>query len=167
MEEKGLTFGCTDAICRCLQLHIYAALAEQEKCCCCRTRAALAAAKERGVQLGAPIHHIDEQEGKGTKDARKVRGIVLTTVSASLKSICEVLNASGARTRCPVQPTTGFQLPSVCKMRLYWSEEQCIQQYSHWYWRYRLQAQDTFSCIWVWDRLPGGNRAVVASTADA
>lgn len=106
MEEKGLTFKVAQMpYADAFQLHIYAALAEQEKMfIASRTRAALAAAKERGVQLGAPIHHIDElaaaKREKALKDARKVEGVIvpLRQSGASLKSICEVLNASGART---------------------------------------------------------------------
>lgn len=106
MEEKGLTFKVAQMpYADAFQLHIYAALAEQEKMfIASRTRAALAAAKERGVRLGAPIHHIDElaaaKKEKALKDARRVEGVIvpLRQSGASLKKICEVLNASGART---------------------------------------------------------------------
>jgi len=120
MEEKGLTFKVAampyaDAF----QLHIYAALAEQEKMfCASRTRAALASAKERGVRLGAPIHHIKDlaeaRKEKALKDAQKVAGVILPLrkSGATLKTICEVLNASGARTA----RGAAFNQPLVSRM---------------------------------------------------
>ena len=106
MEKKGLDFKVAAMpYADPFQLHIYAALAEQEKCfISSRTRAALASAKARGVRLGAPVHHIDElaqaKKEKALKDAKKVEGVIvpLRRSGASLKTICEVLNASGART---------------------------------------------------------------------
>ena len=106
MEEKGLDFKVAAMpYADRFQLHIYAALAEQEKCfIASRTRAALAAAKARGVRLGAPVHHLEElakaKKEKALKDAQKVAGVVLPLKAAgsSLRHICEVLNASGART---------------------------------------------------------------------
>ena len=106
MEEKGLTFKVAQMpYADPFQLHIYAALAEQERQFISqRTKAALKSAKERGVRLGAPVHHIDElaqaKKEKALKDAKKVEGVIvpLRRSGASLKTICEVLNASGART---------------------------------------------------------------------
>ena len=106
MEEKGLDFKVAQMpYADRFQLHIYAALAEQEKCfIASRTRAALAAAKQRGQRLGAPVHHLEElakaKKEKAQKDAQKVAGVVLPLKAAgsSLRHICEVLNASGART---------------------------------------------------------------------
>ena len=87
------------------QLHIYAALAEQERDFCSRrTKAALAAAKERGTKLGAPKQHLDilakARTDKALREARQVSGIIvpLRKQGASLRSICEVLNASGMKT---------------------------------------------------------------------
>ena len=83
MEEKGLDFKVAQMpYADRFQLHIYAALAEQEKCfIASRTRAALAAAKQRGQRLGAPVHHIEElakaKKEKALKDAQKVAGVVL------------------------------------------------------------------------------------------
>ena len=106
MEEKGLTFKVAQMpYADPFHLHIYAALAEQERQFISqRTKAALKSAKERGVRLGAPVHHIDElaqaKKEKALKDAKKVEGVIvpLRRSGASLKTICEVLNASGART---------------------------------------------------------------------
>lgn len=87
------------------QLHIYAALAEQERDFCSRrTKAALAAAKERGTKLGAPKQHLDilakARTDKALREARQVSGVIvpLRKQGASLRSICEVLNASGMKT---------------------------------------------------------------------
>ena len=87
------------------QLHIYAALAEQERDFISqRTKAALQAAKERGTKLGAPIQHLDilskARTDKAVKEAQKVSGVILPLrkQGSSLRSICEVLNASGMRT---------------------------------------------------------------------
>ena len=60
MEDKELEFRVAQMpFADKFQLHIYAALAEQERdFISARTKAALAAAKQRGVRLGAPVQHI-------------------------------------------------------------------------------------------------------------
>ena len=64
----------------------------------------LAAAKERGTKLGAPKQHLDilakARTDKALREARQVSGIIvpLRKQGASLRSICEVLNASGMKT---------------------------------------------------------------------
>ena len=106
MEEKGLDFKVAQMpYADRFQLHIYAALAEQERAFISeRTVAALQAAKERGVRLGAPVHHIDAlaiaKKQKALESAQKVKGVIcpLRKSGASLRTICEVLNTSGART---------------------------------------------------------------------
>ena len=106
MEEKGLEFKVAQMpYADAFQLHIYAALAEQEKQFISqRTKAALQQAKERGVKLGAPVHHIEElaaaRKQKALEDAQKVAGVILPlrASGASLKSICETLNTSGIKT---------------------------------------------------------------------
>ncbi|UPH89321.1 recombinase family protein [Synechococcus sp. NB0720_010] len=106
MEEKGLTFKVAQMpYADAFQLHIYAALAEQEKCfIASRTKAALQAAKARGVRLGAPTYCVKAlaaaKKQKALEDAKKVEGVIvpLRKSGASLRTICGVLNASGART---------------------------------------------------------------------
>ncbi len=88
------------------QLHIYAALAEQERTFISqRTCAALAAAKERGVRLGAPVQHLEDlaaaRSAKALKAAQKIEGIILPLrkQGSTLQQICDVLNTSGIKTR--------------------------------------------------------------------
>ena len=106
MEEKDLDFKVAEMpYATAFQLHIYAALAAQEiEFISSRTKAALQEAKRRGVRLGAPVQHIDSlaaaKKDKALKDAQKVVGVLLPLKAAgsSLRHICDVLNASGART---------------------------------------------------------------------
>jgi len=120
MEEKGLTFKVAQMpYADAFQLHIYAALAEQERQFISqRTKAALAAAKARGVKLGSPTSHYKElaagKRQKALDDAKKVEGVIvpLRRSGASLKSICEVLNASGAKTSRGAQ----YNQPLVSRM---------------------------------------------------
>ena len=120
MEEKGLTFKVAQMpYADAFQLHIYAALAEQERQFISqRTKAALAAAKARGVKLGSPTSHYKElaagKRQKALDDAKKVEGVIvpLRRSGASLKTICEVLNASGARTSRGAQ----YNQPLVSRM---------------------------------------------------
>ena len=88
------------------ELHLYAALAEQERTFISqRTKAALAAAKERGVQLGGARPHL-----AGLNEAKKQRvreeaealaplALPLRAQGLSLRAVCERLNAAGVRTR--------------------------------------------------------------------
>ena len=106
MEDKALEFKVAQMpYADKFQLHIYAALAEQERdFISARTKAALAAAKARGQKLGAPIHHIQDlavaRKKKALQDAQKVAGVILPLREggATLTKICEVLNSTGVKT---------------------------------------------------------------------
>jgi DNA invertase Pin-like site-specific DNA recombinase len=88
------------------ELHLYAALAEQERTFISqRTKAALAAAKARGVKLGGARPHL-----AGLNDAKKLRlreeakalaplALPLREKGLSLRAVCDQLNAAGVRTR--------------------------------------------------------------------
>ena len=106
MEDKELEFRVAQMpYADKFQLHIYAALAEQEKdFISSRTKAALKSAKERGVRLGAPVHHLDalvaSKKKKALQDAQRVAGVIvpLHDSGKTLRQICEVLNTSGIST---------------------------------------------------------------------
>ena len=99
MEEKGMDFKVAQMpYADRFQLHIYAALAEQERLFISqRTTAALHAAKARGVRLGAPVHHIDalaeakkqyrEMRTAGLRDAMEARKVADEAVKEELKNL--------------------------------------------------------------------------------
>ncbi|GMG86969.1 recombinase family protein [Biformimicrobium ophioploci] len=87
------------------QLHLYAALAEQEReFISQRTKQALAAAKARGVKLGGKRagHKASNEAVKKQADERaeKLRGIVKPLVAAGMttREIADELNRAGLRT---------------------------------------------------------------------
>jgi len=87
------------------QLHIYAALAEQErKFISARTKAALAEAKAKGQKLGG-LRPKTEARNKAIQDNAKARAdrvaqtiLPLRRGGASLREIAEALNSSGVPT---------------------------------------------------------------------
>jgi len=87
------------------QLHIFAALAEQERDFISqRTKAALAAAKKRGITLGGLRDKTGERNRmkarKALAEAEKLRGLIAPMVAAghSTRQIATALNNSGCRT---------------------------------------------------------------------
>ena len=96
------------------QLHIYAALAQQERdFISARTKAALAAARKRGVKLGGDRGSLkarnDALQAKADADASKVIGIVrpLRESGKTLQQIADQLNLMGLRT-----PRDGTWVPA-------------------------------------------------------
>jgi DNA invertase Pin-like site-specific DNA recombinase len=97
------------------QLHIYAALAEQERdFIAARTRAGLAAARAKGVQLGGlrpnTITRNDQAKAKATAAAERLRPLLaaLLAQGASLRQMAQALAAAGTTTRNgkPLSPST-------------------------------------------------------------
>lgn len=97
------------------QLHIYAALAEQERdFIAARTRAGLAAARAKGVQLGGlrpnTITRNDQAKAKATAAAERLRPVLaaLQAQGASLRQMAQALAAAGTTTRNgkPLSPST-------------------------------------------------------------
>jgi DNA invertase Pin-like site-specific DNA recombinase len=106
LETRGLEFrvACMPNADK-FQLHIYAALAEQEReFISQRTKAGLARARERGVELGgrreAAVVAARARKGAAQARAEALRGVVAPMVSAgqSLRQMADALNAAGHRT---------------------------------------------------------------------
>jgi DNA invertase Pin-like site-specific DNA recombinase len=106
LERRGLEFrvACMPNADK-FQLHIYAALAEQEReFISQRTKAGLAAAKARGVQVGgrreAAVAASRARKGEAQARAEALRGVLAPMVSAgqSLRQMAEALNTAGHRT---------------------------------------------------------------------
>lgn len=97
------------------QLHIYAALAEQERdFIAARTRAGLAAARAKGARLGGlrpnTITRNDQAKAKATAAAERLRPVLaaLQAQGASLRQMAQALAAAGTTTRNgkPLSPST-------------------------------------------------------------
>lgn len=97
------------------QLHIYAALAEQEReFISLRTKAGLKAARDRGVALGGlrpgTITRNDAARDRATAGAERLRPLLaaLQAQGASLRAMGEALAAAGTTTRNgqPLSPST-------------------------------------------------------------
>jgi len=88
------------------ELHLYSALAEQERFFVSqRTKAALAAAKERGVKLGGARHHLpDLNKAKQERVRQEAEALAplllpLRREGKSLRAVADQLNRVGVKTR--------------------------------------------------------------------
>lgn len=94
------------------QLHIMLSVAEQERAMIsARTKAALAAAKERGQQLGCPSGNV-MQKNRSSAFAEGLRAIVAPIINLPSRAIAAHLNESGVTT------PTGGAWSSVTVLRL-------------------------------------------------
>ncbi len=106
LKDKGLTLRVASMpSADKFQLHIYAALAEQERdFISLRTKQALAAAKERGVKLGgmrdATMKRNEAAKQAADAAAQRVASIIIPMreAKASLQSIADALNAANVPT---------------------------------------------------------------------
>jgi DNA invertase Pin-like site-specific DNA recombinase len=105
LMESGIEFVAVDApYANRLMLHILAAFAEHERTLISeRTKAALAAARARGVRLGANGTHLAAQNRRSAMEyAEALRPAVKRALSAgprTLLEFCTALNSAGHRTR--------------------------------------------------------------------
>ena len=88
------------------ELHLYAALAEQERAFVSqRTKAAMAAAKARGVKFGGPCHHLPAlnraKQERVREEAETLAPLLLPLRQAgkSLAAVADQLNRVGVKTR--------------------------------------------------------------------
>lgn len=107
LEEKGVEFvvASLPQASR-FELHLYAALAEQERAFISqRTKAAMAAAKERGVKFGGPRHHLPalnrSKQERVREEAEALAPLLLPLRQAgkSYAAVAEQLNRAGVKTR--------------------------------------------------------------------
>ena len=121
LEVKGLEFkvACMPNADK-FQLHIYAALAEQEReFISQRTKAGLAAAKARGVKLGgvrpsqAAANAVRREQA--TAGAERLRGVLAPMVSAgqSLRQMAASLEAAGLKTAAGASTWSPVQVKRV------------------------------------------------------
>jgi DNA invertase Pin-like site-specific DNA recombinase len=97
LMESGVEFTAVDfPTANRLTIHILAAVAEHEReMISARTKAALAAAKARGVKLGGPAHLTDEQRAAGREVATVVRTKKAGVRATDLLPVIDEIKAGG------------------------------------------------------------------------
>src|SRR5579863_57221 len=98
LMEAGVEFEAVDLPqANKLTLHVMAALAEHEAAAIsARTKAALAAAKARGTQLGGYRWEIDRVARKGNRASAKARGELAAKRAGDILPVIEAIRAEGA-----------------------------------------------------------------------
>ena len=128
LEEKGLEFKVASMPhADKFQLHIYSALAEQEReFISARTKAGLAAAKARGVVLGGVRENQERaravQRAKADAKAEQLRGVLesFTMSTKTLQEMAEALMAASIKTpsgKTSWQPTQVARMMKRLKLR--------------------------------------------------
>jgi DNA invertase Pin-like site-specific DNA recombinase len=107
LETKGVEFLVASLpLASRFELHLYSALAEQERAFISqRTKAAMAAAKARGVKFGGPLRHVPAMNQRRQELVRQEAEALaplmmpLRQAGKSYRAVAEHLNRAGVKTR--------------------------------------------------------------------
>ncbi len=114
LMDSGVDFVCCDfPTANRLTIHILAAVAEHEReMISQRTKAALAAAKARGVKLGNPDHLTDEARAKGRAAAIKARAVRADAFAQDVGPAIQEICAGGAGLRATARALNDRGVPT-------------------------------------------------------
>jgi DNA invertase Pin-like site-specific DNA recombinase len=114
LMESGVEFTAVDfPQANRLTVHILAAVAEHEaQSCSIRTKAALAAAKARGVKLGGDGKHLGPHRATGTAESARVRSERANAKAQDIAPIANEMKAAGASLRAIAEELTSRGIPT-------------------------------------------------------